>query len=105
MPTPASPQPTAELSLDEVRHIATLARLGLTDDELEKFRTDLSSILAHFDVLAAIDTDGIEPTNNGVDLLNVIAADEPRPSAPLVDVFANASGKEDTFFRVRAVLD
>ena len=97
-------QPT-ELSLDEVRHIAALVRLGMTDDELHKFRRELSSILAHFDVLARIDTDGVEPTATGADLLNVTAPDRPRPSLDPADVLANAPHRQDDYFRVKAVLE
>ena len=94
-----------ELSADDVRHLASLARIGMTDDEVQKFRTDLSSILDHFDVLAAIDTEGVEPTNNGADLLNVMVADKSRASATHEQTMANAPTSEDAYFRVRAVLD
>ena len=94
-----------ELSEDDVRHLASLARIGMTDDDLQKFRTDLSSILDHFDVLAAIDTAGVEPTNNGADLLNVMVADKARDSATHDQTMANAPTSEDAYFRVRAVLD
>lgn len=98
------PSSSVELTLDEVRHIATLARIGMTEQELEKFRTDLSSILAHFDVLAAIDTEGVEPTNNGAVLLNIVAEDKARPSLTTDDVMANAPEQQDALFRVKAVL-
>ena len=100
----ASP-PSSDLSEDDVRHIALLARIGMTDDDLQRFRIDLSSILGHFDVLAAIDTDGVEPTNNGADLLNVMVSDTARESASLEQTMANAPTPENSFFRVRAVLD
>jgi aspartyl-tRNA(Asn)/glutamyl-tRNA(Gln) amidotransferase subunit C len=102
--THSSDQP-AELSLDEVRHLATLARLGMTDAELEKFRGELAGIIGHCNVLASIDTEGVQPTNNGVDLLNVMAEDKSRPSWPVEKVLENASSRDDTLFRVRAVLE
>ena len=107
-PTPNDENAAAaqvELSEDDVRHLASLARIGMTDDDVQKFRTDLSSILDHFDVLAAIDTDGVEPTNNGADLLNVMVADQARDSATHDQTMANAPRAEDAYFRVRAVLD
>ena len=108
MPThdakPAAEQP-ADLTIEEVRHLATLARLGMTDAQLEKFRGELAGIIGHCDVLQAIDTEGVEPTNNGADLLNVVAADEPRPAWPLQQVLANAPSRSDDLFRVRAVLE
>ena len=109
MPTPDTEEPPDRsfkgLSLDEVRHLATLVRLGMTDDELEKFRGELAGIIGHIDALRAVDTEGVEPTNNGADLLNVLAADDPRPSWPVDKVLANATTREDTLFRVRAVLE
>ena len=108
MPTrdaePAADQP-ADLTIEQVRHLATLARLGMTDAQLEKFRGELAGIIGHCDVLQAIDTEGVEPTNNGADLLNVVAADEPRPAWPLERVLANAPNRSDDLFRVRAVLE
>ncbi len=102
--TADSPPSNTELSADDVRHIAALARIGMTDEDVERFRTELSSILGHFDVLARIDTEGVEPTNNGADLLNVMVADESRPSLPSERVLANATTREDDLFRVKAVL-
>jgi aspartyl-tRNA(Asn)/glutamyl-tRNA(Gln) amidotransferase subunit C len=104
MPT-SDPEPAAELTIEDVRHLATLARLGMTDAELEKFRGELASIICHCDVLQRVDTAGVQPTNNGADLLNVVAADQPRPSWPLRQVLANAPAQSDDLFRVRAVLE
>ena len=94
-----------ELSLDEVRHIAALARIGLSDADLQRFQRELSGILSHIQELQQIDTAGVEPTANGADLLNVSAADEPSDSLPLEDVLANAPDQDDGYFRVRAVLE
>ena len=109
MPTPDTPptpagQP-ADLSLDEVRHLAQLSRLGMTDEALEKFRGELAGIIGHCAVLQAVDTKGVEPTNNGADLLNVLAADISRPSWPVEKVLANATSRDDSLIRVRAVLE
>ncbi len=93
------------LSEDEVRHIARLARIGMTDADVEKFQRDLSSILDHIARLAEVDTTGVEPTNNGADLFNVMDPDAAQPSAPAHDVLLNAPDQEDGFFRVRAVLE
>ena len=103
--TTSDAEPPAALTIEDVRHLATLARLGMTDAELEKFRGELASIIGHCDVLQQVDTEGVEPTNNGADLLNVVAADEPRPSWPLQQVLANAPSRRDDLFRVRAVLE
>lgn len=89
----------------QVRHLASLVRIELTDSEVEEFRSELSSILSHIDALSEIDTAGIPPTNNGADLLNVEAEDASRPSLPRDQILANAPQREDEYFRVHAVLD
>ena len=90
---------------DEVRHIATLARIGMTDDEVERMRDEMSQILESFDVLQQIDTDAVEPTGHSVDLDSVLRSDEVAESSPVADVLLNAPATEDDFVRVRAVLD
>ena len=93
------------LTSDEVRHIATLARVELNDAEVERYREQLSSILAHFETLNAIDTSDVPPTAQTLDLLNVERDDEPRPSPPLDEVLRNAPRREGGYLRVRAVLE
>lgn len=90
---------------DEVRHIATLARIGMTDDDVERMRDEMSQILESFDVLRQIDTDAVEPTGHSVDLDSVVRSDEVAESSPVADVLLNAPATEDDFVRVRAVLD
>ncbi len=90
---------------DEVRHIATLARIGMTDDEVERMRDEMSQILESFDVLQQIDTGEVEPTGHSVDLDSVVRSDEVTESSPVADVLLNAPATEDDFVRVRAVLD
>lgn len=93
------------LTSDDVRHIATLARVDLGDDEVERLRDQLSSILDHFATLEAIDTTDVPPTAQTLDLTNVERADESRPSEPVEDILRNAPRREGSYFRVRAVLD
>jgi len=93
------------LTAEEVRHIAKLARVGMTDADIERLRTELSNILAHFDALRALDTEGIEPTGHAVPMSNVMREDEPRPSLPNDAIIANAPRAEEGAFRVRAVLE
>ena len=92
-------------SADQVRHLATLSRVGMTPQEVEGFRAELASILSHIQALAAVDTEGVPPTANGADLLNVQAEDNARPSLPVEAVLANAPQREADYFRVQAVLD
>lgn len=93
------------LSREDVLHVARLARIALSDDEVERFRTQLSDILDHFDVLRQIDTEGVPPTAHTLDLVNVERDDEVRPSMPVEDVLRNAPAREGDLFRVRAVLE
>ena len=92
------------LTIEEVRHIALLARVGMTDEEIERMRDEMSHILDSIDVLNQVDTEGVEPTGHSVDLDSVMRDDEVAPSSPKEDVLANAPSREDDFIRVRAVL-
>ena len=94
-----------QFTSEQVRHLASLVRIELTDSEVEEFRSELASILSHIDALAEIDTTGVPPTNNGADLLNVQDADASQPAMPRDQVLANAPQREDEYFRVHAVLD
>ena len=88
-----------------MRYIAKLARVALTDAEVERLGGELSTILSHFQVLNDIDTADVPPTAQSFDLHNVERPDETRPSFALEDVLLNAPRREDGYFRVRGVLD
>jgi len=94
-----------KLSREEVLHIARLARLGLTDAEVDKFGEQLSNILENFEILQQVDTSGVPPTAQSIDLQNVMRRDEIAPSLPPEDILANAPRREGDCFRVRAVLE
>ncbi|MCI0439715.1 MAG: Asp-tRNA(Asn)/Glu-tRNA(Gln) amidotransferase subunit GatC [Chloroflexi bacterium] len=93
------------LTTEEVRHIATLARIGMTDADIEKMRAEMSHILQNFDVLDQVDTEGVEPTGHSVDLASVMREDRARPSRARDDMLANAPLREGPFVRVKAVLE
>ena len=93
------------LSRDEVLHVAKLARVGLTEADLEKFQQQLSNILDHFDVLKQIPTEGVPPTMHTLPLEGVMSSDQPRKSLTQDEVLANAPSQQDGYLRVRAVLD
>jgi aspartyl-tRNA(Asn)/glutamyl-tRNA(Gln) amidotransferase subunit C len=93
------------LTREEVLHIAHLARIALSEDDVTKFQTQLSGILDHFEALKQLDTEDVPPTSHPLPLENVMRADEVRPSLPVEDVLANAPLAEDGAFRVRAVLE
>jgi len=93
------------LTRDQVLHIAHLARVGLTDEDVARFQSQLSQILEHFDVLRRVDTEDVPPTAHTLALQNVQSEDIARPSLPLEAVLANAPEAENGMFRVRAVLE
>jgi aspartyl-tRNA(Asn)/glutamyl-tRNA(Gln) amidotransferase subunit C len=88
----------------DVQHVATLARLGLSQDEVTSLRNELSSILEHIAVLQQIDTSSIPPTAQVNNLSNVMRDDVVADSLSQDAVLANAPQSRDGFFEVRAVL-
>lgn len=94
-----------KLSTEEVRHIALLARLGLSEEEAEKFRSQLSHILENMEILSQLDTEGLPPTTQSIMLENIYRPDEPLPSLSVEDVLSNAPRQEDNCFKVNAVLE
>jgi aspartyl-tRNA(Asn)/glutamyl-tRNA(Gln) amidotransferase subunit C len=93
------------LTSEEVLHIARLARIALTEADVERFTAQLSGILDHFTALAAVDTEGLEPTAHPLPLSNVMRDDLVAPSLQRADALANAPLTEDGYVRVRAVLE
>ncbi len=94
-----------ELSREEVLHIALLARLGLTEAEVNRLSEQLSNILENFEVLQQVDTSGIPPTAQSIPLQNVVKEDQVIPCLPQSQILANAPRKDGNFFRVKAVLE
>jgi aspartyl-tRNA(Asn)/glutamyl-tRNA(Gln) amidotransferase subunit C len=90
------------ISRDDVLHVAGLARLELTEEEVERFREQLNAILDAVGKVAELDLSDVEPTAHPLDLINVWAEDEPRPSLSVEEAFANAPDREGDFFRVPA---
>ena len=94
-----------KLSRQEVLHIALLARLGLTEAEMNRLREQLSDILENFEILQQVDTTDVPPTAQSIALQNVVKDDEVAASLPENEILANAPRREENFFRVRAVLE
>jgi len=94
-----------KLSREEVIHIAALARLGMTELEIEKAREQLSNILENFEVLKEVDTSNVPPTAQSINLVNVLRDDVPQPSLPTEAVLGNAPDREGDLFKLRAVLE
>lgn len=94
-----------KLSREEVLNIATLCRIELSDEEVQRFQGQLSNILENFEVLEQVDTTDVPPTAYPITLKNVTREDVARPSLPKEDILANAPRQEDSCFRVKAVLE
>ena|SRR6516225_4149817 len=92
------------ISRADVAHVARLARLDLTDDELDRFTGQLAAVLEHAGDLAALDTAGVPPTAHPLELVNVLRDDVPRPCLDRDEVLAMAPAAEDGRFRVPKIL-
>jgi aspartyl-tRNA(Asn)/glutamyl-tRNA(Gln) amidotransferase subunit C len=93
------------LTVEQVEHVAMLARLGLSAEELERFREQLSTILAHIDQLGELDLAAVAPTAQVIPLAPVLREDVVAPSLTVEQVLANAPRREDGFIKVKAVLE
>jgi aspartyl-tRNA(Asn)/glutamyl-tRNA(Gln) amidotransferase subunit C len=91
------------ITKDDVLHVARLARLELTEDEIERLREQLSAILEAVGKVSELDLDSVEPTSHPLQLANVWGEDEPRPSLPADEALANAPERDGDFFRVPPV--
>ena len=90
---------------ETVIHVARLARLGLSEQDIETFRTQLSSILQNIAILQEADVSGVSPTAHASRLTNIMRADIPQPSYPPEALLANAPDQEDNCLKVNAVLE
>jgi aspartyl-tRNA(Asn)/glutamyl-tRNA(Gln) amidotransferase subunit C len=91
------------ITRDQVLHVARLARLALSDEEVERFGAQLSAILDAVGKVSELDLEGVDPTAHPLDLVNVLDEDDPHTSLPLSEVLANAPDPESGFFGVPAV--
>jgi aspartyl-tRNA(Asn)/glutamyl-tRNA(Gln) amidotransferase subunit C len=85
---------------EQVLHVARLARLELSDEEVTKISGELSNILEHIEKISALDLDGVPPTSHVVDVPNALRPDVPRPCLPREVVLAQAPDVADDGFRV-----
>ncbi len=94
----------ANLTRAEVEHVAHLARLGLSEDELARLEGQLNHILDQYAVLTRLDTESIPPTAQAIELENILREDEVRPSLPAEDALANAPERSGNHFVVPAII-
>ena len=95
----------ATLSRSDVEHVAYLARLGLTDEELTLLEGQLNHILDQYAILAELPTDDIPPTAQTIELDNILRDDVVRPSLSADDVLSNAPARQGEFIVVPSILD
>ncbi len=89
----------SEVTKDDVRHLCKLARLDLSENEMDRVGTELNRIMAHFSELQQLDTEEIPETSHAVPMTNVYRPDEILASLPVEDVVANAPDEVDGYFR------
>lgn len=89
----------------DVEHVARLARLALTDAEIERMRVQLNGILAYIEKLNELDTQDVEPTSHAVPLVNVMRDDAAGPCLPRDEALANAPDRAGEFFRVPRIIE
>lgn len=94
-----------QLTTDEVRHVAELAKLALTEEEIVQYAQQLSAILEYAARLQEVDTSSVPPTPYILPLTNVLREDEAGPCLTNAQALANAPDSVDGFFRVRAVFE
>ena len=97
--------PDTKISLEQVDHVARLARLELSAADKERMRGELDGILSYIDKLRALDTRDVEPTSHAVPVTNVMRADVERPSLPQEDMLANAPDRHRDMFRVPKIIE
>jgi aspartyl-tRNA(Asn)/glutamyl-tRNA(Gln) amidotransferase subunit C len=90
------------ITREQVLHVAKLAQLGLSEEEVERFSQQLSAILESVGKIAELDLTGIEPTSHPLDIVNGFGEDKPEPSLTLEEALANAPDPDDGSFGVPA---
>lgn len=97
--------PDRKITLEEVEHVARLARLDLSEPEKERMRSQLDAILTYIDKLRRLNTDNVEPTSHAIPMVNVMREDELRPCLPREEMLANAPELEGDFVRVPRIIE
>ena len=97
--------PRTRITLEDVDHVARLARLELSAADKERMRSELDGILSYIDKLRALDTRDVEPTSHAVPVTNVMRDDVERPSLPQEDMLANAPDRHRDMFRVPKIIE
>ncbi|HJN18905.1 MAG TPA: Asp-tRNA(Asn)/Glu-tRNA(Gln) amidotransferase subunit GatC [Armatimonadota bacterium] len=94
-----------QVTKDDVAHVAVLAHLDLSEEEIARLQRELNRILEHFAELQQLDTDGVEPMSHAVPMVNVLREDEIKASLPIDEIVSNAPDGADEFFRVPRIVE
>lgn len=94
----------SRISTEQVKHVANLARLAITEQEAEKFTKQLDAIITFAEQLNELDTDNVKPTYHVIDMKNVLREDIPQPGLPQEEVLKNAPEHQDGQFKVPSIL-
>ncbi|NPC91772.1 Asp-tRNA(Asn)/Glu-tRNA(Gln) amidotransferase subunit GatC [Bacillus sp. WMMC1349] len=95
----------SRISIEEVKHVAHLARLAITDEEAEMFTKQLDSIITFAEELNEVDTENVKPTTHVLQMKNMMREDVPGKGLPVEDVVKNAPDHKDGYIRVPSILD
>ena len=95
----------AKLTTEEVKHVAHLARLAITEEEAEKFAEQLGKITDFAEQLNELDTTGVEPTSHVFPIVNVLREDEPKQGLPVEKVMLNVKEQENGQIKVPSIMD
>lgn len=93
------------LSREQVEHVALLARVGITEEDVDRFSHQLSDVLDYFERLQEVDTENVPPTSHTLALHNIMREDEPQAPLGADEILANAPDTKDGRIRVRAILE
>lgn len=91
--------------MEEVRHVANLARLAMSDEDLERIRVELNRIMKYFAELQELDTEDVPETSHAIPMTDVYRGDQVRPSLPAEKIVQNAPDGVDEFFRVPGFME
>ncbi|PLS17004.1 Asp-tRNA(Asn)/Glu-tRNA(Gln) amidotransferase GatCAB subunit C [Bacillus sp. M6-12] len=95
----------SRISIDQVKHVAHLARLAVTEEEAEKFTQQLDAIISFAEQLNELDTDNVEPTSHVLNMKNVLREDKAKEGLPIEEVLKNAPDSKDGYVRVPSILE
>jgi aspartyl-tRNA(Asn)/glutamyl-tRNA(Gln) amidotransferase subunit C len=91
--------------MDEVKHVANLARLAITEKEVEELTNDLDAIISFAEELNELDTENVEPTSHVLDMKNIFREDVSKPGLPVEEVLKNAPDHENGQIKVPAIIE